>query len=252
MSGGTPDGKLIMNSVELFLPSTNTSCWLPDLPEGLIDHVSGGRGLTYCAGTNKWEGKRTHCVDWREGSWVRGAELDKPKRQAFMWSRDTEGGSSSLVMGGCSYCGPKSTVQVTGSSAQPGFDLQYETVSACGVEDEREELVYVVGGGARRSKDDTSRITSIYGVSGYLGDLPALLNTPRYASHGCSGYWRGDNLVLLVAGGQTEKTSFISEKAEMFEVGNSSQWTYIAPLPRAVGGMVGARLDNRVLMTGET
>ena len=43
----------------------------------------------------------------------------------------------------------------------------------------------------------------------------------------------------------------MTETSEMFEVGASSQWTYIAPLPRAVGGMMGVRVDNRVFMTGE-
>ena len=164
MSGGTPGSHFVMKTVEMFLPATNTTCWLPDLPEEVMDHMTGGRGLTYCGGLDMGENKQSHCVHWRDGGWVRGAELGKPKHKGIIWSLETGNVTTSLVMGGCSYCGPASTVLVSGSSAQPGFDLQYETMSACGVEDGRNSLVYVVGGGRggeRNARQDISRITSI-------------------------------------------------------------------------------------------
>ena len=192
MFGGTPDGKRLMKSAELFVPSTNNSCWLPDLPEAVTDHMTGVRGLLYCGGMNQNEEKLSHCVTWRDGAWVRGPDLGRPKLRGFIWSRE----DFSLVMGGCKYCGANSTVRVRGNSSQPSFDLRYNTMLACGVEDTRNQELYLVGGyQRRRSWADISRITQIYGEEGYRGDLPALLNTPRARGHGCSGYWRENNLV---------------------------------------------------------
>lgn len=192
MFGGTPDGKRLMKSAELFVPSTNYSCWLPDLPEAVSDHLSGLRGLLYCGGVNEKEEKLSHCVTWRDGAWVRGPQLDRPKLRGFIWSR----AEFSLVMGGCKYCGANTTLRVTTNSSQPSFDLRYNTMLACGVEDNRNSLLYLVGGHKRRpSWVDISRLTQIYGEEGYRGDLTALLNTPRAGGHSCSGYWREDNLV---------------------------------------------------------
>ena len=192
MFGGTPDGKRLMKSAELFVPSTNYSCWLPDLPEAVSDHLSGLRGLLYCGGVNEKEEKLSHCVTWRDGAWVRGPQLDRPKLRGFIWSR----AEFSLVMGGCKYCGANTTLRVTANSSQPSFDLRYNTMLACGVEDNRNSLLYLVGGHKRRpSWEDISRLTQIYGEEGYRGDLTALLNTPRAGGHSCSGYWREDNLV---------------------------------------------------------
>ena len=192
MFGGTPDGKRLMKSAELFVPSTNYSCWLPDLPEAVSDHLSGLRGLLYCGGVNEKEEKLSHCVTWRDGAWVRGPQLDRPKLRGFIWSR----AEFSLVMGGCKYCGANTTLRVTTNSSEPSFDLRYNTMLACGVEDNRNSLLYLVGGHKRRpSWEDISRLTQIYGEEGYRGDLTALLNTPRAGGHSCSGYWREDNLV---------------------------------------------------------
>ena len=133
-----------------------------------------------------------HCVNWRDGAWVRGADLGRPNLRGFIWSRE----SYSLVMGGCKYCGANSTLRVRGNSSQTSFDLRYNTMLACGVEDTRNDQVYLVGGYKKRSSwEDISRLTQIYGEEGYRGDLSALLNTPRARGHGCSGYWRENNLV---------------------------------------------------------
>ena len=183
MFGGTPDGKRLMKSAELFIPSTNYSCWLPDLPEA----VSGARGLMYGGGLNEKEEKLSHCVTWRDGAWVRGAELGRPKLRGLIWSVEEE--DFSLVMGGCKYCGANTTVRVRGNSSQPSFHLRYNTMLACGVEDNRNHQLYLVGGHRKRSSwVDISRITQIYGEEGYRADLPALLNTPRTRGHSCSGY----------------------------------------------------------------
>ena len=37
----------------------------------------------------------------------------------------------------------------------------------------------------------------------------------------------------------------------MFEVGNSSLWTYVAPLPAAMGNMQGLSLDNKIFIFGK-
>ena len=194
MFGGSPDRKRVMKSVELFIPSTNYSCWLPDLPEAVTSHLTGGRGLMYCGGMNDAEEKLSHCVTWSDGAWVRGPDLGRPKLRGFIWSG--AGADYSLVMGGCKYCGADTTLRVTGNSSQASFDLRYNTTQACGVEDYRNNLLYLVGGYQKRSSwEDISRLTQIYGEEGYRGDLPALLNTPRRRGHGCAGYWREDNLV---------------------------------------------------------
>ena len=37
----------------------------------------------------------------------------------------------------------------------------------------------------------------------------------------------------------------------MFEVGNSSLWTFVAPLPVAMGYLKGVSLDNSIFMIGK-
>ena len=37
----------------------------------------------------------------------------------------------------------------------------------------------------------------------------------------------------------------------MFEVGNSSLWTFVAPLPVAMGDLRGVSLDNKIFMFGK-
>ena len=37
----------------------------------------------------------------------------------------------------------------------------------------------------------------------------------------------------------------------MFEVGSSSLWTYVAPLPVAMADLRGVSLDNKIFMLGK-
>ena len=41
------------------------------------------------------------------------------------------------------------------------------------------------------------------------------------------------------------------DTTEMFEVGNSSLWTFVAPLPVAMGMLRGVSLDNSIFMFGK-
>ena len=55
--------------------------------------------------------------------------------------------------------------------------------------------------------------------------------------------------MLIVAGGQADRG--VTDTTEMFEVGLSSQWTFLAPLPAARAALRGVTVDNKVFMTGQ-
>ena len=57
--------------------------------------------------------------------------------------------------------------------------------------------------------------------------------------------------VLIVTGGDGSSWRELTDTTEMFEVGNSSLWTFVAPLPVAMGYLQGVSLDNNIFMFGK-
>ena len=103
---------------------------------------------------------------------------------------------------------------------------------------------------------------SEYGEAGFIRYLPDL-NQRRY-SHGCSYYEDGEGrkvnidinyspLILvqtyLVSGGWTGSgSSYLSSTEVLLETG--SAWTLTGALPSPRSGLQAARIDNKIVMTG--
>ena len=54
-----------------------------------------------------------------------------------------------------------------------------------------------------------------------------------------------------MTGGEGEHWKELLESTEMLEVGNSSLWTFVAPLPVGMAVMQGVSLDNKIFMLGK-
>ena len=86
-----------------------------------------------------------------------------------------------------------------------------------------------------------------YGPEGFIADLPDLI-TGRW-DHACAGYYDDlDHFVLLVVGGHGD--DYLSS-TEIFQVGISSQWTEVSPLPYSLHGARATTLNNVIYLTGD-
>ena len=121
MTGGYIGYGDILSSVEVYVPSTNTSCSLPSLPVGTWDHSQDG--LLQCGGI----GNSRQCLTFHSdsGEWrVKTHRLSERRVRHSSWQRDD---GTVLLMGGVDS--PTTTEIVSDSSAvsTPGFSLKYKT-----------------------------------------------------------------------------------------------------------------------------
>ena len=118
MTGGRNDS--LLSSVEVYVPSTNTSCSLPSLPVVTWGHSQDG--LLLCGGTGNEE--QCHTFHSDSGEWVKTHRLSEGRDGHSSWQRDD---GTLLLMGG--HGGPTTTEIVSDSSAvsTPGFSLKYDT-----------------------------------------------------------------------------------------------------------------------------
>ena len=116
MTVGWLDGEL--SSVEVYVPSINTSCSLPSLPVGTFGHSQDG--LLQCGGA----GNTLHCHTFQSGEWVKTHNLSEEREYHSSWQR---GDGTIVLMGGDDS--PTTTEIVSDSSAvsTPGFSLKYDT-----------------------------------------------------------------------------------------------------------------------------
>ena len=115
MTGGyNEDG---LSSVEVYVPSTNTSCSLPSLP--VETHGHSQDGLLQCGGYGNR--KQCHTFHSASGEWVKTPRLSEERRDHSSWQRED---GTVMLMGGDSFT---TTEIVRGSSAvsTPGFSLEY-------------------------------------------------------------------------------------------------------------------------------
>ena len=110
------------NSVEIYNPTTNTTCSLPKLPVGRYGHTQDVN--LACGGPSS--STRTTCVKWssESGSWTQSHTLRKRRYGHVSWA--TEDGV--YLMGGNDSSSWKTTelVKVNGS-VEEGFRLKYHT-----------------------------------------------------------------------------------------------------------------------------
>ena len=111
MTGGQDDEGSI-SSVEVFVPSTNKSCYLPSLPEKISRHSQDQ--LTQCGG----EGSQQTCYTFTEGTWTNTARLSTERVGHRSWKSP----DGIILIGGDGH--ERTTEIITESGVtNPGFRL---------------------------------------------------------------------------------------------------------------------------------
>ena len=116
MTTGWLDGEL--SSVEVYVPSINTSCSLPSLSVGTFGHSQDG--LLQCGGSGN--NLQCHTFQSASGEWVKTHNLSEVREYHSSWQRED---GTIVLMGGDDS--PTTTEIVSDSSAvsTPGFSLKY-------------------------------------------------------------------------------------------------------------------------------
>jgi len=235
MTGGA-DNADPLSSVEVYVPSTNTSCSLPSLPVETWGHSQDG--LLLCGGGFNEE----QCLTFHaaSGEWVQTHRLSGERRFHSSWQR--EDGTVLLMWGENSS---KITEIVSDSSAvsTPGFSLKNDKRDACSISDTTS--VVITGGGPDGGA--TSRV-SRYNNNGWLEDLPSLNNAR--SGHGCGLYTTDTHKVYVVMGGCGDFfCADILSSTEMLSEGEDT-WRERAPLPRPLSFLRSVSLGNVIYLTG--
>ena len=122
ITGGAPNGRSVWSSTELFIPSSQTSCSLPDLPEGRQGHTSGGKGKMMCGGVDTTERPVASCVTWKDGQWAtQERRLARKTIYQTAWNLN----SSLILLGGPSYDRSRFGTQVVTGGVR-SFRLKHE------------------------------------------------------------------------------------------------------------------------------
>ena len=116
ITGGFRGGRL--RSAEIYLPSANTSCSLPKLPEERGQHTQDG---PWACGGGLDDSTEETCDKWSEGSWTRSHSLDVGSYGHVSWATE----SGVYLMGGI-YSETSDLVKEDGSVVM-GFKLEYNT-----------------------------------------------------------------------------------------------------------------------------
>ena len=120
---GSSIGYSPCNTAELYLPSTNVSCLLPQLPLDRAWHTVENSGLL-CGGYETRD-----CLKWSPdtGSWEEELlYLDIGRYQHVSWTPGN--GVGTYLMGGYESEMEKTTTLIKPDGTQePGFSLQYDT-----------------------------------------------------------------------------------------------------------------------------
>ena len=109
-------------SVEVYIPASNTTCSLSKLPEARYYHTQDG-GLA-CGGDGGSSNTETTCVKWSSdsGSWSQSHTLRQERNYHLSWA--TEDGV--YLMGGEGSTKTTELVKEDGS-VEDGFSLKYDT-----------------------------------------------------------------------------------------------------------------------------
>ena len=109
-----------MNTAELFLPSSGTSCALPDLPDDRYGHSADNN--TLCGGSGG------NCLQWSPdtGTWEELLTLDVGRYNHVSWTPAS--GTGTYLIGGWDSDGRMTTTLITSEGGQEtGFPLKYDT-----------------------------------------------------------------------------------------------------------------------------
>ena len=109
-------------TAEIYLPDSNTSCTLPDIPNGRTEHSQDGD--LGCGGYNKIGEHLQNCFKLSNGVWTQTHNL-RMKRPGDHVTWDTASGL--YLMGGWISEKTSELVKKDGS-VEEGFNLKYETM----------------------------------------------------------------------------------------------------------------------------
>ena len=112
-------------SAEIYLPSVNTSCSLPELPDGRGAHTQDG---PWACGGGEDSSTETTCDKFSEGIWTRQSlSLMKMRKEHVSWAT----ASGVYLIGGLGghYTGSGKTSEMVkeGGTVENGFHLDYNT-----------------------------------------------------------------------------------------------------------------------------
>ena len=110
----------------MYIPSSNTSCSLPELPEGRGYHTQDG-GLA-CGGGSSSSGTYANCDRWWAGTWTRTSHtLREERRYHLSWSTADGVYLIGGVPTGTGNSGMTSELVKEDGSVEEGFVLKYDT-----------------------------------------------------------------------------------------------------------------------------
>ena len=94
---GDPGDELHELTPEIYIPSTNTSCTLPDLPDRRT--YSSLDGNLLCGGIHRRPspGARSTCIKFDSGAWTYTYTLDVERKKHVSWT--PQSGSGTYLMG---------------------------------------------------------------------------------------------------------------------------------------------------------
>ena len=111
----------VLDTVELYLPSSGLSCSLPSLPHFRYHHSVESTGLL-CGG----EVTSDTCLQWRSDAWEESITLDVKRQDHVSWT--PRAGSGTYLMGGWKTEQQRTTTLITPDGTQEtGFPLKYDT-----------------------------------------------------------------------------------------------------------------------------
>ena len=120
----TGGSNIVSRSAEVFLPWSNTTCHLPSLPDGRVDHVQAGPLI--CGGGLSRTNRR--CLRWglEGGGWeTLPLRFSEERYSSSVWDR----GDQLVIMGGYSDAARKSSdsVSIDGTVSRGSFAMKYKT-----------------------------------------------------------------------------------------------------------------------------
>ena len=117
MTGGGPLASA-GNTSEIYIPSTNSTCSLPDFPFKTAAHTQDG--LLHCGG----EYTRNQCHTFKDGTWKLTHTLKQSRNWHASWT--PKDGSGTFLLGGTDSKKNSAIAKKDGTET-PTFPLKYDT-----------------------------------------------------------------------------------------------------------------------------
>jgi len=242
------DDAMIMSSagetVELFIPSRNKTCRLPDTTTYRYGHTVDG--LLICGGGRSSD----NCDSFSDGVWSR------THTTSGRWcATSVKIGSDLYLIGGKQEMTTDIVDMREGGKTREGPALKHSSWWSCAAKDRLQDGFIVTGGyiddeaieaGGNLGAEGSKRAHQ-YNLAGFVKDLPDMNVGRTY--HGCGSYLRGDGVqVFMVVGGGHGKRGPAIESTEALIGLDAMTWTIMTPLPdpMKLPGMV--NLGNKLYL----